>query len=77
MDPVALTPAPHILMQKLATCKNTEDDFAEIRPDLSDQVDETEPSPDEGHKMAERIWAKVIEQLPIEYQPPHATEDHC
>jgi hypothetical protein len=45
---------------------NPDDEFAESLSEILDQVEGAEPAKDEGEKMAQRIWDKVMEQLPDE-----------
>jgi len=43
-----------------------DDEFAENSSEILDRIEDTEPAENEGEKMAQRIWDKVMEQMPIE-----------
>jgi hypothetical protein len=53
-------------IRHVANRRRAEDELAESQVAVCDQTEEAEPADDEGHKMAERIWAKVLERVPQE-----------
>jgi hypothetical protein len=62
---------------------NPDDEFAENSSEILDRVEDAEPAEDEGEKMAQRIWDKVMEQLPAEahsgsvLDPKHDQKCRC